>query len=172
MEPDHRLYLCARCRDQVVICSCCDRGQRYCSDACRAAVRGQQLREAGQRYQRSRRGQLRHVRRALVRAGLPEPTRVVWWTPSWLAMVPTGQRSTVPTPGLLGGNSYARPDPIYGRLDCSAALRALKSGDTFKKARVFFADEATAKKCGYRPCGACMKPEYKLWIAKQSDAGT
>jgi len=30
---------CARCRAQVLLCSRCDRGQRYCSQACSFAAR-------------------------------------------------------------------------------------------------------------------------------------
>jgi hypothetical protein len=52
-------------------------------------------------------------------------------------------------PGTLGGN---RKDRIYGRLDCPSANRALANGG-YKSIRVFFADEAAAIACGYRPCG-------------------
>ena len=31
---DARLFLCARCRRQVLICSVCDRGQQYCGARC------------------------------------------------------------------------------------------------------------------------------------------
>lgn len=70
------------------------------------------------------------------------------------------------TPGLLGGNGLAK---IYGRLDCGAALRALQQGDTYARHRVFFADEKTARACGYRPCGTCMRREYEEWKAEQAD---
>jgi hypothetical protein len=63
-------------------------------------------------------------------------------------------------PGALGGNSRLR---IYGRLDCASALRALARG--YARHRVFFADEATARAAGYRPCGACMRPAYTRWKA-------
>lgn len=63
-------------------------------------------------------------------------------------------------PGVLGGNSKAR---IYGRLDCSAANGALSKG--YAEHRVFFASENDAKKAGYRPCGSCMRGEYKEWKA-------
>ena len=63
MEASARLYLCARCRCQVVICSHCDRGQRYCTDGCAERARQSSLREAGQRYQRSRRGRHCHAAR-------------------------------------------------------------------------------------------------------------
>ena len=65
------------------------------------------------------------------------------------------------SPGALGGNSRAR---IYGRLDCSAALRGLPRG-VYQTSRVFFADEATAVASGYRPCGTCMRDAYNVWKA-------
>jgi hypothetical protein len=63
MEPTARFYLCARCRRQVVICSSCDRGQRYCGGECAQAARQESLRAAGRRYQTSRRGRHRHAER-------------------------------------------------------------------------------------------------------------
>jgi len=51
-----RLFLCGRCRRQVIICRCCDRGQVYCADGCSGQARRQSLRDAGRRYARSRRG--------------------------------------------------------------------------------------------------------------------
>lgn len=61
--PSGRLYLCARCRAQVFVCRQCDRGNRYCRD-CAAHARRDSVREAGQRYQRSRRGRFAHAARA------------------------------------------------------------------------------------------------------------
>lgn len=58
-----RLYLCARCRAQVFICRRCDRGNRYCRD-CAADARRDSVREAGHRYQRTRRGRFAHAARA------------------------------------------------------------------------------------------------------------
>ncbi len=63
MEPTARLYLCARCRRQVVICSHCDRGHRYCGAGCARAARAKSLRAGGQRYQNTRRGRHRHAER-------------------------------------------------------------------------------------------------------------
>lgn len=68
------------------------------------------------------------------------------------------------TPGTLGGNGKGR---LYGRLDCPAALRALTQGDAYARHRVFFADEATAVACGYRPCGRCLPQEYRAWKGTQ-----
>ncbi len=44
---------CARCHRLVVICSRCDRGQRYCSAPCAQVQRRRGLREARRRYQRT-----------------------------------------------------------------------------------------------------------------------
>lgn len=63
------------------------------------------------------------------------------------------------TPGTLGGNRRAK---IFGRLDCPSALRALAAGG-YVGVRVFFADEATAIACGYRPCGNCLRERYREW---------
>lgn len=62
------------------------------------------------------------------------------------------------TPGLFGGNRRLK---IYGRLDCPSARRALPRG--YARHRVFFADDATAIAAGYRPCGVCMRAEYRRW---------
>jgi hypothetical protein len=59
-----RLFLCARCRAQVVICSRCDRGHIYCAGDCARQARGEAQRAAGRRYQGSHRGRLLHAARA------------------------------------------------------------------------------------------------------------
>lgn len=54
----------------------------------------------------------------------------------------------------LGGNKKLK---IYGLLSC-------KSGKRMKQEnRVFFTSEQEAKEKQYRPCGHCMKTEYKKW---------
>lgn len=58
-----RLFTCARCRRQVVICSRCDRGNRYCGKPCAQTARRQSQRAAARRYQASRRGRLAHAAR-------------------------------------------------------------------------------------------------------------
>lgn len=63
MARSARLFLCSRCRDQVLLCSHCDRGQRYCSRACSSMSRRERRRQAARRYQNSRRGQLMHAAR-------------------------------------------------------------------------------------------------------------
>lgn len=65
-------------------------------------------------------------------------------------------------PGMIGGHKKLK---IYGKLDCPSALRYISKGK-YVKYRVFFKDEKTAIAAGYRPCGICMKEEYKKWKYK------
>ena len=58
-----RLFLCACCRVQVLVCSHCDRGQRYCAAGCSAATRQVLQMQAARRYQRSRGGRFKHAAR-------------------------------------------------------------------------------------------------------------
>lgn len=67
-------------------------------------------------------------------------------------------------PGKLGGHRKLK---IYGRLDCTSAARYIKKGQYIKH-RVFFKDEATAVRAGYRPCAICMPEEYKRWKKENS----
>ncbi len=62
-EPTYRLYSCACCGVQVQICLACDRGHIYCAGPCAQERRRESLRRASRRYQRSRRGALRHAAR-------------------------------------------------------------------------------------------------------------
>lgn len=62
-------------------------------------------------------------------------------------------------PGKFGGHRKLK---IYGRLDCPSALRYIAKGQ-YVQHRVFFADAATARSAGYRPCGICMKEAYQKW---------
>jgi len=51
------------CNTLFTLCAKCDRGQRYCSEACRRRMRQAQLRAAGRRYQASEVGKQNHRRR-------------------------------------------------------------------------------------------------------------
>ena len=80
-----------------------------------------------------------------------------------------GRTCESPTPGLLGGNGK---DMIYGKLTCGSAVSAIRRwGDAYARHRVFFADEATAKAAGFRPCGNCMRAEYAEWTKAREAAG-
>ena len=49
---------------------------------------------------------------------------------------------------------------IYGTLSC-------RSGKSMNRSnRVFFSSEQEAIAQGYRPCGHCMKEQYKKWKNK------
>ncbi len=58
-----RMFNCARCACQVLICSHCDRGHIYCAGDCAHAARKESLNQSSQRYQESRQGQLNHAAR-------------------------------------------------------------------------------------------------------------
>lgn len=55
---------------------------------------------------------------------------------------------------ILAGNAKLK---IYGQLNCSSGKRMKKVN------RVFFKNEAEAKQLGFRPCGTCMRDDYKQW---------
>jgi len=55
---------------------------------------------------------------------------------------------------FLGGNRKLK---IYGRLNCASGKRMKREN------RVFFTSEKEAVQNGFRPCGHCMKEEYKKW---------
>lgn len=74
-----------------------------------------------------------------------------------------GQQYLSDTPGKLGGHRKLK---IYGRLDCPSAKRWIEKGK-YVQYRVFFKDEETAIKAGYRPCAVCMPNEYKKWKIRQ-----
>lgn len=63
MENTARLFHCARCHCQVVICRRCDRGNIYCGTPCSQRARRESQRAAGRRYQHSRRGRFTHAER-------------------------------------------------------------------------------------------------------------
>ncbi len=63
MSTSSRLYHCCRCHAQVIICSNCDRGQRYCSGECRHEARSESLKRAGEKYQATRSGRFNNAAR-------------------------------------------------------------------------------------------------------------
>jgi hypothetical protein len=63
MEASARLFGCVCCHSQVIICSCCDRGNIYCCSVCSKIARKKSLHAAGQRYQHSKKGRHKHTDR-------------------------------------------------------------------------------------------------------------
>ena len=58
-----RFYNCARCQQQIKICSHCDRGNIYCPEGCSEQSRYEKQKEAALRYQSSPKGRLLHAKR-------------------------------------------------------------------------------------------------------------
>ena len=63
MKHTSRLYSCALCHAQAVICTYCDRGNIYCSKKCSQAARIKSCREAETRYQLTPGGRHKHAAR-------------------------------------------------------------------------------------------------------------
>lgn len=62
LKESLRLFQCARCLQQVKICTACDRGNIYCGPACARPARKSARCAASKRYQRTLRGKENHVR--------------------------------------------------------------------------------------------------------------
>ena len=60
----------------------------------------------------------------------------------------------------IGGNIQLK---IYGTLSCRSGKRMKKEN------RIFFESEEEAVSKGYRPCGHCMKTEYRKWREKSNE---
>ena len=93
MAPSARLFNCARCHAQQVVCRRCDRGQRYCAH-CAARARRDTLRAASRRYQRTPRGRagntarqqrFRQRQRGVTHQGSQPGTAAVSCAPSVIA---------------------------------------------------------------------------------------
>jgi methylphosphotriester-DNA--protein-cysteine methyltransferase len=56
---------------------------------------------------------------------------------------------------LIGGNVKLK---IYGKLDCQSGKRMKREN------RIFFNSVSEAIDNGFRPCGHCLKTEYKNWV--------
>ena len=63
MQSSARLYSCCRCQAQVIICSGCDRGHRYCTGQCATDARSASLKRASKKYQSTRVGRFNNAAR-------------------------------------------------------------------------------------------------------------
>jgi hypothetical protein len=121
-----RMFACALCQREVLLCSGCDRGQRYCSVGCQQQARRACLRKAGRRYQDSRAGRFAHARRARryrqrqkivthqASQAAPLPTTVV--VEPVLAEVALASAVTVPAWHCWGCGGVCRPEVRRGFL--------------------------------------------------------
>lgn len=57
-----RMFMCARCHANTMVCSCCDRGNVYCP-LCRTIARKEARRQTAKRYQQSYIGRSKHAER-------------------------------------------------------------------------------------------------------------
>jgi len=119
MENTARLYHCARCHRQVMICRQCDRGNIYCPDGCAEAARRDSLRAAGRRYQQSRQGRVKHAeRQRRYRARRRKVTHhgsLVWWVDD----------SLCPGPERSAHSNKAGSAPLDG-IQCHFCRRACR----------------------------------------------
>ena len=63
MPVSSRLYHCCHCHAQVIICSRCDRGQRYCAGDCRHKARSKSRKRAREKYQSTHQGRSKNAAR-------------------------------------------------------------------------------------------------------------
>jgi hypothetical protein len=59
-----RVFSCARCQVEVLVCIGCDRARRYCGSECSDQARRQAQHANGKRYQSSPAGSFAHARRS------------------------------------------------------------------------------------------------------------
>ena len=111
MRNAARLFNCAFCGHQVVLCRRCDCGHIYCSPHCSGRARRRSVRLAGLRYQNSRRGRHKHAERqrryrercrvrnpaapASMQKVTHHPLTVARWRPD-VARMPAGRSGTRP----------------------------------------------------------------------------
>ena len=84
---------------------------------------------------------------------------------SYALLDETGKSYHSDQAGRFGGHRKLK---IYGRLDCPSAARYIAKGQ-YVQHRVFFKDEQTAIKAGYRPCAVCMPEAYARWKSENKN---
>jgi hypothetical protein len=109
-----RVFACMRCGCQIVVCSCCDRGQIYCNGDCSGHARRQTLHRAGRRWQRTSQGRRMHAARmARYRAKLAKGSDGVGVgmpAEGWPREIVTHHVSPAPpADDLLAGGATAMP---------------------------------------------------------------
>jgi len=107
------------CQTVFWICIHCDRGQRYCSPACRGEARRRQHRAANRRYQLSPEGRLDHRdRQQQYRERRCRPHVTDQSSLSPISPAPFGCGEKIPTPAAVALRAWAP-----GRLETRAELR-------------------------------------------------
>lgn len=108
METPGRRYLCAGCRAPVLVCSHCDRGQRYCPRGCAERARRASVQAAGRRYQDGFQGRVQHAwRQRRYRARQQRVADLNAQADAWVAG-PAGERRCPEDSALSVAESFAQ----------------------------------------------------------------
>lgn len=111
MKACGRLFNCARCYAQSMICRSCDRGHIYCSHVCAAMARRSHVKRAQRKYQSSHKGRLAAAeRQRRFRARHRQPVELSESSKQAPATKKVTHHSstTKPTPDSLPALSYQR----------------------------------------------------------------
>ncbi len=129
-DETSRLFVCGRCHVQVLVCLRCDRGQIYCAGSCAESARREAQRDAGRRYQKSKRGRRMHAdRQRRYRARLNRVTHhgsPAERPAALLASVPPACAAKASSPSKVEPSSLRRPlEGGRDRLTCHWCARPL-----------------------------------------------
>lgn len=109
MIEGRRVFRCAFCNEEVCVCRTCDHGQLYCAGDCFEIRRRASVRRAGAKYQRSRRGALKHAaRQAQLRASKLSAQKVTHHG------FPTAPQSIIVTTSVHVAGAHADTEDRYG----------------------------------------------------------
>ena len=137
-----RVFTCARCQGEVLVCIGCDRGRRYCGSKCSGQARRQALHANGQRYQSSPAGRLAHARRSRrYRQRRRERERL-----ARQQSLPPSAPSPSPTP---------TPTPTPANSDASVGSQGPCAGGVL--AAELDVAPATGRDAWRRPCAWCSR---------------
>lgn len=126
MKPSARLFNCARCHAQCLICRRCDRGQRYCSGDCAAQARRESLRRASRRYQNSPRGRRANAARQRSHQQRKREKVTHQGSPATPAKALLPVRAEKTCASSSSGSHRSKPPGLYCHFcnaQCSALLR-------------------------------------------------
>jgi len=112
------------CKAVFYVCLPCYRGQRYCSERCRAKARRVQRREANRRYQQSEQGRWRHRERQ-------RAYRVRLVTDQGFAKAPSMARMNAPAPERAAAREVQGEQAVTMVLVCQCCGRLGSRIDPF-----------------------------------------
>lgn len=108
-EGDGRQFCCDRCGRLTVICSGCDRGNRYCGPECARASRAETCRNTSRRHQRTPHGRRNHRRRQKLYRLRVAARAAAELTAASGAAAPSVQASPPPPPPAAPRSASGRP---------------------------------------------------------------